>query len=158
DVLMLGMQLLRKRAKRKTITISSIPTEIARIEDSILPALSAKGYGERTLFAVKLAIEEAVINAIKHGNQLDTTKKVNVEFVIDEDKVTISVADEGEGFDPDSVPDPREDGNIASDYGRGLLLIRAYMDSVEFNDKGNKVTMIKYAPWHSGPTMETNQS
>ncbi len=158
DVLMLGMELLQKRAKRKTITISSIPTEVARIEDSILPALSAKGYGERALFAVKLGLEEAVINGIKHGNELDTTKKVNVEFVIDEDKVTISVKDEGEGFDPESIPDPREDDNLTSDYGRGLLLMRAYMDSVSYNDKGNKVTMVKYAPWHSEHKLEANES
>lgn len=157
DVLILAMELLRKKARRKSLTISSIPTEVARIEDTILPALSAKGYGERAMFAVKLALEEAVINAIKHGNQLDTTKKVNVDFVIDEDKIKISVADEGEGFDPAAVPDPREEENITSDYGRGLLLMRAYMDSVTYNDKGNKVTMVKYAPWYSG-TAEKSES
>ncbi|MFP4176933.1 MAG: SpoIIE family protein phosphatase [Candidatus Brocadiia bacterium] len=154
DVLMLAMELLRRKAQRKNITISSIPTEVARVEDTILPALSARGYGERALFAVKLAIEEAVINAIKHGNQLDTTKKVNVEFVLDEDKVQISVKDEGDGFDPETVPDPRDEENITADYGRGLLLMRAYMDSVEYNEKGNRVTMTKHAPWYAGKQSE----
>jgi sigma-B regulation protein RsbU (phosphoserine phosphatase) len=158
DVLILTMELLRRRARRKTISISSIPSEVGRIEDTILPSLSARGYGERALFAVKLALEEAIINAIKHGNQLDTTKKVDVDFTIGENKVEISVADEGEGFDPESVPDPRMEENIEAHSGRGLLLMRAYMDSVNFNEKGNRVTMVKYAPWSSATPAEQKNS
>jgi serine/threonine-protein kinase RsbW len=96
-----------------------------------------------------LSLEEAVINAIKHGNELDDTKKVVVGFAIDDERAIISVADEGEGFDPASVPDPTLDENLIAMSGRGLSLIRAYMDEVRFNDKGNDITMIKYAPWLS---------
>jgi len=148
DIVILGAQLMRRRARRKTITIASVPTELRRVEDMILPALAAKGYGERYLFAVKLALEESVINAIKHGNQLDSTKKVTIEFSVDDEKTVLSVTDEGEGFDPSAVPDPTKDENLEAFSGRGLVLMRAYMDKVEFNEKGNSVTMTKYAPWH----------
>jgi len=149
DIVILGVEVLRERARRKTITIASVPTELRRAEDTILPALAAKGYGERQLFGVKLALEESVLNAIKHGNKLDSTKKVIIEFSLDDEKAVLSVEDEGEGFDPDAVPDPTKEENLEAFTGRGLVLMRAYMDSVEFNDKGNKVTMTKYAPWHS---------
>jgi serine/threonine-protein kinase RsbW len=147
DVALLGVETLLEKAQRKVITISSIPSEVTRIEDAILPVLSNKGYGERNIFACKLALEEAVINAIKHGNELDDTKRVTVSFSIDDDRAAVSVADEGPGFDPDDVPDPTLDENLIATSGRGLALIRAYMDEVRFNDRGTEITMIKYAPW-----------
>jgi len=147
DVALVGIEMLLEKAQRKVITISSIPSEVTRIEDAILPVLANKGYGERYIFACKLALEEAVVNAIKHGNQLDDTKKVTVSFSIDDDRAAITVGDEGEGFDPDDVPDPTLDENLIATSGRGIALIRAYMDEVRFNDNGTEVTMIKYAPW-----------
>ena len=154
DVAVLAVELKRPQAHHKTILINSTPAEAVRVEDLIIPTLAAKGYGERALFAIKLALEEAVINAIKHGNQLDATKKVTVDFTLESDKVVLSVADEGEGFDPDSVPDPTRDENLESPYGRGLVLMKAYMDSVEFSNNGAKVTMIKYAPWRGSKTQQ----
>ncbi len=147
DVALLGVETLVEKAQRKVITISSIPSEVTRIEDAILPVLSNKGYGERYIFACKLALEEAVINAIKHGNELDDTKRVTVSFSIDDDRAAISVGDEGKGFDPGDVPDPTLDENLIATSGRGIALMRAYMDEVRFNDSGTEITMIKYAPW-----------
>ncbi len=147
DVALLGVEMLLEKAQRKTVAISSIPGQVHHVENAILPVLENKGYGERNIFAVKLALEEAVINAIKHGNELDDTKKVTISFYIDEDRALISVADEGPGFDPGDVPDPTSDDNLLATSGRGLALIRAYMDEVRFNDKGNEITMIKVAPW-----------
>jgi serine/threonine-protein kinase RsbW len=147
DVALLGVETLLEKAQRKVLTISSIPSEVTRVEDAILPVLSNKGYGERYIFATKLALEEAVINAIKHGNELDDTKRVTVSFSIDDDRAAISVGDEGEGFDPNDVPDPTLDENLIATSGRGLALIRAYMDEVRYNDTGTEITMIKYAPW-----------
>jgi len=147
DVVLMGLEILRRKAKQKTVVIPSIPGEIVRVEDTILPILSAKGYGERTLFSVRLALEEAVINAIKHGNELDNTKRVTIDFAVNDDNFSVSVTDEGEGFNPDAVPDPWSEQGLEQDSGRGLALMRAYMDEVAFNEKGNKVTMIKNAPW-----------
>jgi serine/threonine-protein kinase RsbW len=147
DVAMMGVELLLQKAQRKTINIPSLPRELAHAENAILPVLENMGYGERAIFAVKLALEEAAINAIKHGNELDDTKKVTIGFAIDENNAVISVLDEGEGFDPKDVPDPTSDEFLMATSGRGLALIHAYMDEVRYNDKGNEITMIKYAPW-----------
>ncbi len=147
DVAMVGIEVLLEKAQRKTISISSIPGQLQHVENAILPTLDNKGYGERSIFAVKLALEEAVINSIKHGNELDDTKKVTVKFYIDDDRAAISVGDEGQGFDPQAVPDPTEGDALLASSGRGLALIRAYMDEVRFNEKGNEITMIKFAPW-----------
>ncbi len=143
---LLGFETLMEKAQRKVITISSIPSEVTRIEDAILPVLANKGYGERYIFACKLALEEAVVNAIKHGNELDDTKRVTVSFSIDDDRAAISIMDEGEGFDPDDVPDPTLDENLIATSGRGIALMRAYMDEVRFNDRGTEITMIKVRP------------
>ncbi len=155
DVALVGIEILLEKAQRKTIVVSSIPSQLAHVENAILPVLDSKGYGERNIFAVKLALEEAVVNAIKHGNQLDDTKKVTVSFYIDDDRALISVGDEGDGFDPNAVPDPTTEEGLLASSGRGIALIRAYMDEVRFNETGSEITMIKYAPWatlvRSGP-------
>lgn len=151
DVALMGVELLKEKAQSKTITISSIPSQLGYVENAILPVLTNKGYGERALFAVKLALEEAAINAIKHGNQLDDTKKVTVTFAMAEDRATISVMDEGEGFDPNDVPDPTDPDNLTATSGRGLALINAYMDEVSFDEGGRRINMVKYAPWVATP-------
>jgi len=149
DVAILAVEILGIKSRTKTIIIDSMPSQVTHIESAVLPLLSVRGYGERQIFAIRLALEEAVINAIKHGNELDPTKKVKVDFTIGEDDIQISVADEGSGFDVETVPDPTALQNLEADSGRGIALMRAYMDEVVFNDTGNQVTMRKYAPWSS---------
>ena len=111
----------------------------ARIED----ALRARGYDERDLFAIKLALEEALVNAIKHGNQLDPDKSVHVHYRIAPDRFDVRITDEGPGFNPADVPDPTLEETIERPCGRGLLLIRGFMSSVEYHGSGNVVTMSK---------------
>lgn len=147
DVVMIAFEVLRKKRKEKIITIPSVPDELMRVEDTVLPTLSAKGYGERNLFGIRLALEEAVINAIKHGNELDSTKKVTVRFAVDDKKFDVSVEDEGEGFDPEDVPDPWSDEGLVAESGRGLALMQAYMDDVWYEEGGSRVHMRKFAPW-----------
>jgi len=149
DVAIMGIELLLEKAQRKQIAIPSLPRELAHAESAILPVLENKGYGERAIFAVKLALEEAVINAIKHGNQLDDTKRVTISFSVDDERAVVSVEDEGEGFRLEDVPDPTDEDYLMATSGRGLALINAYMDEVRFNDRGNQITMIKYAPWRA---------
>jgi len=108
-----------------------------------MDALERRGVGEDVLFSVRLALEEAVVNAIRHGNKADPSKKIHVEYVIDDARLVVNVADEGPGFDLDSVPDPTAEENLEADHGRGILLMRVYMDEVTYNDKGNRVTLVK---------------
>jgi serine/threonine-protein kinase RsbW len=108
------------------------------------------GLDEDQLFDVSVAVRESVVNAIKHGNQNDQSKRVVVEFAtIPLDYMTIRVADQGEGFDPEDVPDPLSPENLMKGSGRGILFMRNYMDDVSLrriDDGGMEVRMVKKAP------------
>jgi len=126
------------------ITIPSIPEARSTVESRIIQLLEKELYSERHIFSIKLALEEAVVNAIRHGNGLDPEKNVTVRFNIDHDKTVIEIQDEGPGFNPDKVPDPTVEGNLDQPSGRGLMLMAAYMDKIEFENPGNVVRMTKY--------------
>ncbi len=115
----------------------------SQIIEPILAQLAEKGYCQQDQFAVRLGLEEAIANAYKHGNKSDPNKTISAKWCIDEDQAVIWIADCGTGFNPEDVPDPRDDQNLEKPSGRGLLLIRAYMTEVSFNEKGNEIRMIK---------------
>jgi serine/threonine-protein kinase RsbW len=125
------------------VTIASDLAEARRIQDQIEEALQAGRYSEHDIFSIKLAVEEALVNAIKHGNQMDAAKQVHVSYRITPDRFEIRITDEGPGFNPDDVPDPTDPERIEMPCGRGLLLIRGFMTSVEYVGRGNVVAMSK---------------
>jgi len=127
-----------------TLEISSVPTEIEKICNEIISRLGAAHFSKDDIFAVHLALEEGLINAVKHGNQMNPDKKVKVGYTINTDKIEISIEDEGRGFKPNDVPDPRLGENLYKYDGRGLLLIQSFMDEVEFNQRGNCLNMIRF--------------
>ncbi|HID56530.1 TPA: ATP-binding protein [Candidatus Poribacteria bacterium] len=106
--------------------------------------LKEMNFPEEASEQVNLAVIEAGTNAIKHGNKNDPNKKVHFEFEISADKLTITVRDEGEGFNPDEVCDPLNPENLLRPSGRGIFLMRTFMDEVKYNETGTEVTMIKY--------------
>ena len=127
---------------RKT-TIKS-DYDLARdVEESIISEAQAGGFSEGEVFAIRLALEEALVNAIRHGNRLDPKKMVMVEWSVCDGTLDVVIADEGKGFVPDAVPDPTRDENLERPGGRGLMLMKAYMDCVEYNKQGNIVRMCK---------------
>ncbi len=125
------------------IVIASTPQARQEAEAAILREVGALGFSDEARFSIKLAMEEAVTNAIKHGNRFDKTKKVFLRWACNHASFTLSVRDEGHGFNPKDVPDPTAPENLTLPYGRGLMLIQAYMDRVEYNPAGNEVTMVK---------------
>ncbi len=127
-----------------SVVVESRPSAIIEVYKRILSELESKKFKREDIFAVHLSIEEAFLNAIKHGNKMDPGKSVKIEYSVDLDKVKISMTDEGDGFDPVAVPDPRCGENLYKTYGRGLLLIRSYMSEVAFNSRGNCVHMVRY--------------
>jgi len=108
------------------------------------------GLDEDQLFDVSVAVRESVVNAIKHGNKNDQSKRVVVEFsTVPRDQMTVRVQDQGEGFDPEDVPDPLSPENLMKGSGRGILFMRNYMDDVSIGraqDGGMQVWMMKKAP------------
>ena len=125
------------------LTIPSDLAEARRVQDEIEEALNGARYGDRDIFSIKLAIEEALVNAIKHGNQMDPDKRVVVTYTITCERFDIRIVDEGSGFNPADVPDPTAPENLERPCGRGLLLIRNFMNDVSYHGKGNVVTMFK---------------
>ena len=110
----------------------------------MLEELQEKGYSQVAVFAVRLAVEEALNNAIRHGNAMDPAKTAELVYEVTNEQVEIRVSDEGSGFDCHEVPDPTLDENLDKPTGRGLMLMRAYMDTVEYNQKGNELHMVKF--------------
>jgi serine/threonine-protein kinase RsbW len=138
-------------ASSATLLIPNRRDEIDRAEVTILTALEDQGYTESSRFAVRLALEEALSNAFHHGHRhLPESTPVRLEYSIDPTEVRIAIEDQGPGFKPDAVPDPTLDENLELPSGRGLLLIRAYMASVEYSPRGNRVSMV-FRPAKPGP-------
>jgi serine/threonine-protein kinase RsbW len=128
---------------RRSVVVESRSSALEQSCREILSALEAGGFSQDDIFAVHLALEEAFLNAVKHGNRMDPTKKVQIDYTVDQEKVEISMTDEGPGFDPGRVPDPRVGKNLYRPEGRGLLLIRSYMHTVEYNARGNSLRMVR---------------
>jgi len=134
-------------AESVSLQLLNCREDIDRAEEHLLGLLSKHGYGESSSFAVRLAVEEALTNAFNHGHKgLSPDLAVRFDFSVGPAEVTICVEDQGPGFKPDAVPDPTLDENLEIPSGRGLLLMRAYMASVEFSDRGNRLTMVYHKP------------
>ena len=123
----------------------------------ILVRLSGLGWQRHDLFGIEIILEETLSNAIRHGNKFDESKQVFVLCKISPEQFWLQVRDEGEGFIPDQVPDCTTDENLEACGGRGLFLIKAYMNRVTFNDAGNCVTLEKTRTLEKSDTDKLNQ-
>jgi serine/threonine-protein kinase RsbW len=113
------------------------------VVERIANLISEAGFKTREIFGIRLSVDEAVANAIKHGNQFDPEKVVRVAFQLNEYGVRIEVEDQGPGFHPEDVPDPTDDENLEKPSGRGLMLMREFMTRIEYSPKGNLVILEK---------------
>lgn len=116
---------------------------INQITDQLSRFFEQAHLGDQATFDLKLAAQEAVVNAVEHGNECDESKQVHVTCRIGADAVVITVSDEGLGFDPAQVPDPTLPENILREHGRGLFLMRSLCDEIRYNAKGNEITIVK---------------
>lgn len=126
----------------KTLTLSSDFDEIQRVESFVEELQDWISFDDDTYGNVMLALSEAVTNAIVHGNKQDSDKKVHIMASQNNQKLTISIKDEGEGFDPSSLPDPLQDENLLKEGGRGVYLIEQFADEVTYSEGGTKITVI----------------
>jgi len=125
------------------IQIGSDFHQAKKVEERIVRSATKCGYNEDTIFALRLSVEEALSNAIRHGNLYDIHKKVEIRYSIRPERIDIYVTDEGRGFDPGGVPDPTAPENLENPSGRGIMLMQAYMSQVEFNESGNQIHLVK---------------
>ena len=112
------------------------------------------GFDDDSSHWMSVAIRESVTNAVRHGNKLDPSKRVIIDFEINGSEFSVSVEDEGEGFDPGDVPDPLAEENLLRASGRGIFFMKNFMDEVSYQfepNRGTRVTMVKRV---SGDTSE----
>jgi serine/threonine-protein kinase RsbW len=124
----------------------TIPSDFAACRDvqhKIMQDVVAAGFDEETTFAIRISLEEAIVNAIRHGNRLDPNKKVRIDSNISPGRSEIAVEDEGTGFERKGIPDPTSSENLCRPNGRGILLIESYMTNVRWERGGRRVWMVK---------------
>jgi len=128
------------------LTIPSKLEELEAVQRLISQAASAFGLTEDMAYWMELTISESVINAIRHGNQFDPTKKARLAISFDGENVEVVVEDQGEGFSLDELADPTRDENLLKPCGRGILIIRSFMDEVSLTRReggGTRLHMLK---------------
>lgn len=125
----------------KNIKIESKIANLRIVEKAIDEISAELGLNQDNYGKILVSTLEAVNNAIVHGNKVDESKIVEIEFSHKRKILKISVSDEGPGFKPKEVPDPTKPENIENLTGRGVFLMSRLADEIEFNEKGNKVTM-----------------
>lgn len=113
---------------------------ISPVQKQIMDIATTLGFHEEALYCLRLALDEAMANAIVHGNCFDDSKNVQVTVNPHPDKIEVAVCDDGCGFDQSKLPDPREEDNLQKPNGRGIFLIREFSNDVTFNDKGNQIS------------------
>ena len=109
----------------------------------IIELLEGLDFPAKDVWGVRLALEEALTNAIKHGNRMDAAKSVRIACQVSIEMVRIEIEDEGTGFDWNHFPDPTDIENLEKPCGRGVMLMRAFMNVVQYNEQGNFVTLEK---------------
>jgi len=141
---------------RVSYTLESTLASVNKAEQTAAEVAAKSGFDEDECGRISMAVREATVNAILHGNHYDLSKRVTVSFESTPDALTVAVRDEGAGLDPASLPDPLAPENLLRQSGRGIFLIRAFMDEVRFRpmSPGNEITMVKFV---RGPLRDGNK-
>ncbi|MDQ3800023.1 MAG: ATP-binding protein [Acidobacteriota bacterium] len=139
-----------RRTLAKFVTVEKkeivIPSKIDSVDKAVVEATdfaSAAGFGDEAVFAIDMAVREAVINAVKHGNRLDETKRVEISFSNLDKGFEVTIRDYGAGFDVSEIPDPTDPENLLKANGRGILFMRNFMEEVEWFQHPHGGTVVK---------------
>ena len=130
---------------RFTLVLDSVLSSVERVEEAAEKLALQAGFDKETASHISMVSREAAVNAVLHGNQYDPYKHVTANFELTGQALTIRVADEGDGLDPEKTPDPLAPENLLRTAGRGIFLMRALMDEVHFRQlsPGTEITLIK---------------
>jgi serine/threonine-protein kinase RsbW len=133
-------------ATRVSYTFESTLASVNKAEQAAAEVAAKSGFDEDDCGRIAMAVREATVNAVLHGNHYDPTKRVTVSFESTPDALTVTVRDEGSGLDPATLPNPLAPENLLKQSGRGIFLIRAFMDEIRFRtiSPGTEITMIKF--------------
>jgi serine/threonine-protein kinase RsbW len=131
---------------RVSLTLGSSLESVDKVEHITEEFAARAGFDEDTVPNIVMAVREAAINAVLHGNAYNPAKHITVSFEANSDDLIVRITDQGTGFEPVSLPDPLAPENILRGSGRGIFLIRAFMDEVHFRQlhPGTELTLIKH--------------
>ena len=125
------------------IHIASCTREGLAVQERLISLMQSFEYSSRDVFAMRLSLEEAITNAIRHGNRQHPDKQVHVLCRVDMQRIEVIVTDQGEGFNPDDVPDPTLEEFLERPSGRGVMLMRAYLSVCQYSEGGRRITMVR---------------
>jgi len=130
--------------QRVSYRLESTLESVNKAEEMADQIASQVGFDEDTRGGIAMAVREGMINAVLHGNAYDPAKRVNLTFETGKELI-VTIADEGKGFIPEEVPDPLAPENLLKESGRGIFLMRTFMDEVRFRklNSGTEITLIK---------------
>lgn len=134
----------KQHMQRALLEIPSHPDEITQVEEFLERSKSTMAISEEIYGNIVVAITEAVINAIVHGNKQNESKQVKIEMITDEDSLHFIIEDQGQGFDHKSLPDPTAPENLLDLGGRGVFLMKHLSDEIKFEENGSQVKMTFY--------------
>ena len=131
---------------RRTFKLSSTMDSVSEVEASADKLAEEAGFDEDERFHVTMAVREAAVNAVLHGNEYDSSKQISFSLENTGSQLVFVIADQGKGLDPDTLPDPLAPENLLRGTGRGIFLIRSFMDEVHFRQlhPGTELTLIKH--------------
>lgn len=132
-------------SKLADVSLDSTLESVDKAEEIVVNAARDAGFDEDEQHQVGIAVRESMVNAVAHGNRYSAKKKVRLQVSRSNDGIVIEIDDEGRGFDLSDVPDPREGDNILRQSGRGLLMIRAFMDELEIKRRDPQGTHVRMA-------------
>ena len=140
-------------------TLDSTLDTVDHAEESATRIATELGFGEDEVMQISMAVREAAVNAVLHGNAYDPGKKVKLEFETTGRDLVITIRDQGKGLDPAKIPDPLAPENLMKTSGRGIFLIRSFMDEVQIHPSqtGTEIKLVKHVPGSSGDAKEASQ-
>jgi serine/threonine-protein kinase RsbW len=144
---------------RVSYTLDSTLDSVNHAESKAQEVAAKVGFNEDEQGNIAMAVREAAVNAVLHGNARDPQKKFFVAYETTEDALVITITDQGKGLDPSSLPDPLAPENLMKGSGRGIFLIRAFMDEVRFRnvEPGTEITLIKHVGRKAADAKEETQ-
>jgi serine/threonine-protein kinase RsbW len=144
---------------RVTYTLDSTLETVDSAETTATRIATEAGFGDDEVMQISMAVREAAVNAVLHGNAYDPGKKVKLEFETTGGNLVITIRDQGKGLDPAKIPDPLAPENLMKTSGRGIFLIRSFMDEVQIHPSqtGTEIKLVKHVPGPSGDAKEASQ-
>jgi serine/threonine-protein kinase RsbW len=153
------LELVTMTEQRVSYTLDSTLETVDSAEQAASRMAAEAGFGDEEVMQISMAVREAAVNAVLHGNAYDPGKKVSLEFERTERDLVITIRDQGKGLDPAKIPDPLAPENLMKTSGRGIFLIRSFMDEVQIHPthSGTEIKLVKHVPGSSPDVKEASQ-